>query len=193
MWAALSSFLNTHLVLSCSCLLLLSVTLYELVFGVVRENAKFSDAHVWRRIWLILKWFDVLTTFPKVRRGIKNWIRFGAGVLLGMVIMGIWSDRQYPIYEYTDADDGPIVVLNSAIGGNPYSWLIRKNDGEFKVDWCHDYNVPGLCDDSCNGVLVSKLRYQDRSTCASIRRSDLGIWWKLDKVTHIVLYTRGGN
>jgi hypothetical protein len=88
MWSQLNSFLSTHLVLSSSFLLLFSVTTYEFVFGVVRENAKFSEGRVWQRIWRYLKYLDVLTMFPRIRRWIKRWSGFTAGVLVGFALSG---------------------------------------------------------------------------------------------------------
>lgn len=96
------------------------------------------------------------------------------------IVTVIRASSSYPVYEYGEKER--MVVLSTAVGGDPFTWYMQKNDGDFKAPWCRDYDVPSL--GGAPGYHVRKIRYEDRGTCWSIARADLGIWWLRDPVTH---------
>jgi hypothetical protein len=76
-----------------------------------------------------------------------------------------------PVYEYHNVK--LLQVLND------YSWLMQKDDGVFRADFCTDYYLPGI--NPQPGETLAKFRYMDTGACWSVKRGDLGFWWKRDK------------
>jgi hypothetical protein len=84
--------------------------------------------------------------------------------------------ERYQVYEYTADRDGCCEVLGVADGGR--RWHLLKNDGDFWLDFCPDYDVASI--GAAPGYIIRKLRYQDMG-CKSIARKDLGVWWVFDR------------
>ena len=57
-------------------------------------------------------------------------------------------------------------------------WQMVKADGPFVADWCRDYDVSSL--NPTPGEVLAKIRYIDMGNCWSVKREDLGFWWKRD-------------
>ena len=85
----------------------------------------------------------------------------------GNTIMESYYDR---VYEYHN------VKLVKVI--NEHSWLLVKADGPFRADFCNDYDVSSL--NPTPGEVLAKIRYIDMGNCWSVKREDLGFWWKRD-------------
>lgn len=82
---------------------------------------------------------------------------------------------EHPVYEYHDLQVLQIV--------SPYSWMLKKDDGVFRADFCFDYDVSKL--NPKPGETIDTIKYEDRG-CWSIARKDLGIWWKKDSAGHTI-------
>jgi hypothetical protein len=80
----------------------------------------------------------------------------------------------WPVYEYSN------VRVISQVSDN--SWFMQKEDGRFLAIFCNDY-TPTLEPDTT----LTKLRYEDRGTCWSVARKDLGYWKKRDADGNLVL------
>lgn len=80
----------------------------------------------------------------------------------------------WPVYEYHN-----VQVLRQL---NETTWMMKKEDGEFTAVFCRDYR-PTLEEHS----ILEKLRYEDRGTCWSVARADLGYWKKWDAQGNLVL------
>lgn len=59
-----------------------------------------------------------------------------------------------------------------------HTWILRKSDGAFRAEFCNDYDVSQL--NPTPGEVLNKIRYIDMGTCWSVKRADLGFWWKRD-------------
>ena len=59
-----------------------------------------------------------------------------------------------------------------------YSWLLQKDDGVFRADFCRDYYLPGIGAEA--GYTLSKFRFEDKGCWSINSRPDLGFWWKRD-------------
>lgn len=74
------------------------------------------------------------------------------------------------IYEYRDVRVVKVI--------DPYRWQLAKNDGEFVVTFCRDYDLSAF--NPMPGLVMNKLRYADMGACASVKGKELGFWWKRD-------------
>ncbi len=114
---------------------------------------------------------------------------FCVAIILGSLI--ILSDRalidlhRRQVYEYHDVRVVAVYDL--------YTWRLAKSDGEFTVHFCSDYDLRAY--NPAPGLILDRLRYQDRGDCASVERYDLGFWWKRDPTTGIAVQgrTQGGS
>lgn len=103
---------------------------------------------------------------------------------VGMALMTlVRAASPYPVYEYGENEN--IVVLSTEVNGDPFTWFMQKNDGDFKAPFCRDYDVTKL--GGAPGYHVRQIRYEDRGTCWSIARVGLGIWWLRDPITHLAI------
>lgn len=89
--------------------------------------------------------------------------------------IGLWGQsKAHPVYEYHDVKVVKVI--------DPYVWMLAKNDGVFRAEFCRDYDLPARAE-PVPGNVLTKLRYQDRGTCFSIEPADCGLWWRRDPNT----------
>lgn len=98
----------------------------------------------------------------------------------GMVVVFGWGYALLPkpqVYEYHN------VVVDRVI--DSYTWVMAKDDGRFVAFFCHDYNLDSY--QPVSGNVLEKFRYEDMGACWSVKRKDLGFWWRRDDNARAVI------
>lgn len=100
----------------------------------------------------------------------RRFIYAGLSAVALFACSGYFLIPSPPVYEYHNVKVVQVI--------DTYTWRLAKADGEFVAPFCRDYDLKFY--QPAPGVVLNKFRYQDLGQCWSVRRSDLGFWWKRD-------------
>jgi hypothetical protein len=152
-------------------------------YGIRRWVTQNDGSRLGKELWLHSHVVNGMASFPPIRRWLRRWVP-----RTGTFFIGLFIGLMQPYLATKEYHD---LVLDGFVNGDHSRWVLRKLNPKHGEPPTGEYSFKdrdaAIGMNAEPGVIIETIRFRWDHNLVDIERSDLGVWFKRNPVTHLAL------